>query len=131
MFRENSIEKLNLALREYEALNRLLMELADLNYGFLLWLRDYCEAEGIPLWKKPQFINLLETSEIFFKKLDEPIMRLKGLFPSDGFLQRKKSDKDFTAPPGAILINLWAMIQCATSLRSNYVTYLGFGAKAR
>jgi hypothetical protein len=114
MFRENNIEKLNSALHEYQTLNRLLMELADLNYDFLLWLRDYCEAEKIPLWKKPQFTNLCEASERLFKKLDEPLTRLKALFPSDEFLQHKKSDEDFTEP-GFLYLNYGSCIDAELS----------------
>jgi hypothetical protein len=91
---ENDIKKLIHANMELENFNRLLMKLSDLNYAFLLWLKEYCEKNNLPIWKEPQFNSLLDWHEKIFREMDA----YAELKLPDGFLQGKKPDRDFTEP---------------------------------
>lgn len=87
-------------LAEIESLRNLLFDYTDLQIDLLLWLKQYCEAKNIPLWKEKRFHYLIETLQKIFKQMDDPLNNIEQLFGalSDESLQHKKSDKDLTEP---------------------------------
>jgi hypothetical protein len=61
---------------------------------------DYCKNHDVPISKDQGVWNLVLKARSIFKEienLNSPTFKAKKLLPDD-FLQRKKSDKDFTEP---------------------------------
>jgi len=75
---------LNELLRMHD-LNRELLETLQVT---MLWLRDYAEKNNLPLPNGSTYNSLINKAQVLIDELTS----------SDGFLQRKKSDKDFTEP---------------------------------
>jgi len=66
-------------LEKLERLNHLIIDFLDLNCDFLMWLKDYCDKNNIPLWREKRFENLIETSQKILKEIDN-ISTILNLF---------------------------------------------------
>lgn len=76
---------LNELIRMHE-LNQELLETLSVT---MMWIKDYALKHNIPLPRETSYQSLINKAQMLFDEISS----------SDGILQRKKSDKDFTEPP--------------------------------
>lgn len=78
-------------------------ELFDDVLDFLQQLVQYCKEHNIPIWRQENIWSQLDriraTLELIKKLNSKPILSPRlGNFPSDKFLQNRKSDNNLTEP---------------------------------
>jgi pyruvate-formate lyase-activating enzyme len=81
---------------QVDKLFHLLEEMTIISDSFLVWLMRYCKKNKIPISQETNLQGYVKLSKRILKEIGEVSNDLQKL--SDEFLQRKKSDKDFTEP---------------------------------
>ena len=83
-------------IARWKEMSDLTFELADTLYTLLDAMIDYCRKNNIPIHEAEGLWNLVTKTRAIFREIEETSS--STFKASDGFLQRRKSDKDFTAP---------------------------------